>query len=235
MAGCSMTSENVLLSGIVGSTAYGLAGPQSDVDRLGVFAVPTVELHGLSKPSESIVEHEPDVTLHEAAKFCRLALSCNPTAMELLWLPENLYEVRTPLGDELIGIRQSFLSAPRVRDAFLGYAEQQFARLTNKEAPRDGGRWADRRTAKHARHLLRLINQGLRLYETGVLTIRLPDPQRYLDFGEQVAADPEAARPVLEDARVRFATAATVLPETPDDQPAERWLRRVRAFYYREN
>lgn len=31
----------MLLAGIVGSTAYGLAGPDSDVDRLGVFAVPT--------------------------------------------------------------------------------------------------------------------------------------------------------------------------------------------------
>lgn len=229
-----MTSENVLLMGIVGSTAYGLAGPDSDVDRLGVFAVPTTALHGLRPPRESIVEHDPDVTLHEAAKFCRLALSCNPTAMELLWLPDGLYDVRTPLGEELIGIRASFLSAPRVRDAFLGYAEQQFTRLINKDASRAGGRWADRRTAKHARHLLRLIEQGLSLYETGVLTIRLDDPQRFHDFGERVTADPEAARPVLEDARERFATTATRLPDQPDEEPAERWLRRVRAFYYRE-
>jgi hypothetical protein len=31
----------VLLSGIVGSQAYGLATPDSDVDRLGMFAFPT--------------------------------------------------------------------------------------------------------------------------------------------------------------------------------------------------
>lgn len=220
-----MRSENVLLSGVVGSTAYGLAGPGSDIDRLGVFAVPTIELHGLRRPAESIVRHDPDVTLHEAAKFCRLALSCNPTAMELLWLTD--FEVRTPLGTDLIAIRTSFLSAPRVRDAFLGYADQQFTRLANKGV--------DRRTAKHARHLLRLVDQGLALYETGVLTIRLTDPQRYLDFGERVAADPEYARPVLEDARQRFAYATTVLPDQPDEKPAEHWLRRVRAFYYREN
>lgn len=226
------TLTNVLLSGVVGSTAYGLAGPDSDVDRLGVFAAPTVALHGLHPPKESIVQHDPDVTFHEAAKFCRLALSCNPTAMELLWLPE--YEVRTPLGEQLVQIRSSFLSGPRVRDAFLGYADQQFTRLTNKQASRDGGRWADRRTAKHARHLLRLIEQGLRLYETGVLTIRLSDPQRFHAFGERVMADPESARPVLEDARERFASATTVLPDRPDEEPAERWLLRVRAFYYRE-
>jgi predicted nucleotidyltransferase len=228
-------SENVLLRGIVGSTAYGLAGPHSDVDRLGVFAVPTVALHGLHPPKESVVDHDPqDVTMHEAGKFCRLALSCNPTAMELLWLPDDLYEVRTELGDELIGIRSAFLSAPRVRDAFLGYADQQFTRLINKEASREGGRWSDKRTAKHARHMLRLIDQGLGLYETGVLTIRLPDPQRYLDFGEEVAADPQAARPELDRAREGFASATTVLPERPDEEPAERWLLRVRAFYFRE-
>ena len=39
-----------LLEGIVGSTAYGLAGPHSDVDRLGVFAAPTRAFHGLYPP-----------------------------------------------------------------------------------------------------------------------------------------------------------------------------------------
>ncbi|NUR71529.1 MAG: nucleotidyltransferase [Hamadaea sp.] len=218
----------VLLEGIVGSTAYGLAGPQSDVDRLGVFAAPTVAFHGLHPPQESVVEHDPDRTLHEAGKYCRLALSGNPTAIELLWLPDELYEVRTPLGDELIGLRSAFLSASRVRDAFVGYASQQLTRLTSK---RRTGNWLDRRAAKHARHMLRLIDQGLALYETGVLPIRLADPARYLDFGLHVEADPSLAGPVLEEARERFAAARTVLPEEPDEAAVERWLLRVRAFY----
>ena len=41
---------HVLLSGVVGSTACGLAGPDSDVDRLGVYAAPTIEFHGLYPP-----------------------------------------------------------------------------------------------------------------------------------------------------------------------------------------
>src|ERR1044072_586656 len=101
---------SVLLLGVIGSTAYGLAGPDSDVDRLGVFAVPTVELHGLERPAESKVTYEPDVTLHEAAKFCRLALAGNPTVTELLWLPSRLYEVRTPPGDGLIALGPGVLS-----------------------------------------------------------------------------------------------------------------------------
>jgi hypothetical protein len=221
-------SDTVLLEGIVGSTAYGLAGPHSDVDRLGVFAAPTIAFHGLNPPRESLVEHDPDRTLHEAGKYCRLALSGNPTALELLWLPAELYEVRTPLGDELVGIRSAFLSAPRVKDAFLGYASQQLDRLVNK---RRTGNWLDRRAAKHARHMLRLIDQGLALYETGILPIRLADPERYLDFGAHVEADPSLAGPVLAQARERFAAARTVLPEHPDEAVVERWLLRVRAAH----
>ncbi|MFE6199849.1 DNA polymerase beta superfamily protein [Streptomyces sp. NPDC057838] len=228
-----MTVPNVLLSGIVGSTAYGLAHEGSDIDRLGLFAVPTERLHGLHRPKESHVGTAPDRTLHEAAKWCRLALGGNPTAMELVWLPDDLYEVRTPLGDELIGIRSAFLSARRVRDAYLGYATQQFRRL---ESRGDGSFSADtrKRTAKHARHLKRLCRQGLELYTTGRLTIRVEDPEEYHAFGERVAADPSAALPLLSHYEDAFGAKPTVLPDEPDEAPAEAWLRRVRAHFWAE-
>ncbi|MFJ7903069.1 DNA polymerase beta superfamily protein [Streptomyces sp. NPDC096198] len=226
-----MTLRHLLLSGIVGSTAYGLARAGSDVDRLGLFAAPTEELHGLHTPKESHVTTAPDRTLHEAAKWCRLALGGNPTAMELVWLPDELYEVRTPLGEELIGIRASFLSARRVRAAYLGYATQQFRRLEGRAegplAPEAG-----RRIAKHARHLKRLCHQGLELYTTGRLTIRVENPDEYHDFGERVAADPSVALPLLRFYENAFDERATVLSEHPDEAPAEAWLRRVRAHFY---
>ncbi|MEV5987429.1 nucleotidyltransferase domain-containing protein [Streptomyces sp. NPDC052051] len=226
-----MTVPNVLLTGIVGSTAYGLAHEGSDVDRLGMFAAPTEALHGLRRPKESHVSTAPDRTLHEAAKWCRLALGGNPTVMELVWLPAELYEVRTPLGDELIGIRTSFLCARRVRDAYLGYATQQFRRL---EARGDGSFSADtrKRTAKHARHLKRLCDQGLELHTTGKLTIRLENPQEYHDFGERVAADAEVARPLLRSVETAFDETRGVLPQQPDEAAVEAWLRRVRAHFY---
>jgi uncharacterized protein len=218
---------NVLLSGVVGSTAYGLAHAGSDVDRLGVFAVPTERLHGLHQPKESYVSTAPDRTLHEAAKWCRLALGGNPTVMELVWLPDELYEVRTPLGDELIGIRTALLSAPRVRAAYLGYATQQFRRLQNKGPEGNGAR-----VAKHARHLKRLCHQGLELYTTGRLTLRVDDPREYREFGERVARDPAAALPLLRHYEAAFDEAVTVLPDQPDEPAAEAWLRRVREEFY---
>lgn len=170
----------VLLSGVVGSTAYGLAGPGSDIDRLGMFATPTTELLGLRTPPESHVMVKPDVTFHEAGKAARLVLAGNPTASELLWLPDDLYETRTALGEEMIALRSAFLSAKKVHDAYLGYATQQFRKLIARgdEAGSHVGRG---RTAKHARHLMRLVDQGLELYASGMLTIRLAEPGRYLD------------------------------------------------------
>lgn len=220
----------MLLSGIVGSTAYGLAGPDSDVDRLGVYAAPTIDLHGLHPPLDkqaTVVLHEPgDATYHEALKFANLCLGGNPTLTELLFL--DSYEVETELGRELVAIRSAFLSAPRVRDAYYGYATAQFKRLLAT------GQFASKqraRVAKHARHMLRLLDQGLELYTTGHLTIRVADPQRCLEFGERVAEDPEAAGPALAEAEAKFNAARSPLPDKPNTGPVEKWLHRVRAAH----
>jgi uncharacterized protein len=224
---------NVLLSGIVGSVAYGLQTPSSDVDRLGVFAAPTEKLVGLHPVQQSIVSTKPDATFHEAGKYAALLLKANPTVTELLWLPDDLYETRTKLGDSLIAIRHRFLSRDYVRAAFLGYASQQFKRLEN----RGGGSFsADtrKRTAKHARHLLRLLTQGLELYETGHLTVRLENPGRYRDFGVRVASgDLEAAQREIAAAERAFNEAQTPLPERPDEATVEAWLQEVRREHYR--
>lgn len=222
---------NILLSGVVGSTAYGLAREGSDVDRLGVYAVETVELHGLHKPEESQVTLDPDTTMHEVGKWCRLALNGNPTVMELVWLQK--YEQITPLGHELIGMRSSFLSAPRVRNAYFGYAVQQFKKL---ETRGDGTFSPDlaKRTAKHARHMLRLLEQGLALWRTGHLPIEVQHPGQVLSFGSIVAeGNIEYAAKILSDYETAFDESPTVLPDTPDERVVEQWLRRVRHDFYR--
>jgi len=220
----------VLLSGVIGSVAYGLAGPGSDVDLLGVYAAPAHAFHGLRLPIDrraSVVLHEPDITMHEARKYVLLALQANPTIIDLMWLPEDLYRTRTLAGAELIAIRSELLCAPRVREAYLGYASQQARRLTNSSA-RDR---PPARVAKHARHLLRLVHQGIELYTTGSLTVRLADPQPYLDFGQAVVADPSVAMDVLAQAETRFDGGASALPERANDEAAEAWLQRLRVTY----
>lgn len=233
----------ILLAGIVGSTAYGLAGPGSDIDRLGVYAAPTRLFHGLQPPvttNNTQATTQPDSAYHEALKLCQLLMNGNPTVNELLWLPKELYEVQNPFGDHLLEIRTAFLSAKQVRASYLGYASQQFVKMTSGRIPRHVAR-ADpdpdavakslKSQKKNARHLLRLLDQGLHLYRTGELIIQVDDPKRYFDFGEDAVRDPSVATAHLTSAREAYDRQETVLPEQCDVDVIEEWLQSVREHY----
>lgn len=220
----------VLLSGIVGSTAYGLAREGSDIDRLGVFAAPTVEVAGLDwhRDDETRVNTKPDSTMHELGKYVRLALKCNPTIVELMWLPSELIERVHPFfGLRLIGLKDAFLSEPAVRSAYGGYARQQADRLRRRG---DGSFSADtrKRTAKHARHLLRLLRQGRQLLATGRLDIRVDNPDDYFAFDDMT---PEQMLAVYEREDALLATTKSVLPPQPDRDRVREYLTAARAAF----
>lgn len=223
----------VLLQGIVGSTAYGFATENSDVDRLGMFAAPTELFFGLGRPAETHVTTAPDNTWHEAQKWCRLALKCNPTAMELVWLPDDLYEVRTELGEELIAIRRSFLSVKAVRNAYLGYATQQLTKLRNTQYKMDSQanlkEVRDRRH-KHARHLVRLLLQAKELHTQGFVTIRLPHPDWVVSTANLIVTDPTFGDLLVKGIEDTLDKPG-VLPEEPGTDIVEAWLHKVRRAY----
>lgn len=224
-----ITEANVLLQGVVGSHAYGLNNEDSDIDRLGVYAAATREFHGLHPPMDraaTLVRSGPDITMHEALKFAKLCLGGNPTVTELLWLDE--YEVKTDLGNDLLSIRTAFLSRKRVADAYIGYAMSQFKRLT------DTGQFQSKQRAraeKHSRHMLRLFDQGLELYRTGTLTLKVTNPEWYRETGAQIAANPDLALPFLVKAKEDFENSKSPLPERPDDELVQSWVLRVRTQF----
>lgn len=215
-------ADSLLLMGVVGSTAYGMDNAGSDIDELGVFAAPTAAFHGLRRIKESRVTTKPDRTLHEAGKWCRLALQSNPTAMELVWLSE--YVAKHPLGEELIGLRRCFLSEVGVREAYLGYARDQFERLQRRTTPSTRG-------VKHARHLLRLLEQGTALHRTGELPIRVEDPEKLIMVAELIAKHPLRAEASLKRAAEIF-DGPGVLPQMPREAPVEAWLQQVRKEFF---
>lgn len=231
-------SVKVLLKGVVGSTAYGLNHAGSDIDYLGIFAAPTEEVLGLGwhKSRESLNTKDPDTTMHEAKKFVSLCLGGNPSVTELLWL--DTYEHMTEEGSELVWMRLAFLSENRVRDAYLGYAEGQFGRLKRRG---DGSFSADtrKRTQKHARHLVRLVEQGYQLYRTGELIVDMRcnasevDPDWVFGMGEAIEADPEKADRYMQQAVHRFESAKSALPKEPDRDAVNAWLIRVRRGNWR--
>lgn len=199
-----------LLKGTVGSTAYGLNGPNSDIDSLGMFIYPIETYLGLKDYQESIVTKDPDTTMHEARKYCRLALKCNPTVTELMWLTS--YTSLSREGLDLIDLREDFLSEKYVREAYLGYAKSQLTRLQDRD---------HKRATKHAMHMARLVNQGAELYTTGKVTIKVGDPQWYIDFKSRT---PEYWLSWYNTAEKRFRESTCVLPKLPRTDRVEEWL-----------
>ena len=100
---------------LMGSRAYGFAGPDSDYDWAGVYYAPTREVlsvRGLGR--ETHVGNEPDYTFHEVGKFLRLAVKGNPSVLEVLWSPHKVFPASGRIcanawADAVIEVRKSLL------------------------------------------------------------------------------------------------------------------------------
>ena len=226
-----MAEQLTILSGVVGSTAYGLDREGSDVDRMGIFVVPTDDLFRLVPVKETHVTTDPDSTYHEVGKFIRLASRGNPSVNELLWLED--YEVMTDIGDELLVKADKLLSEPAIRNAYGGYAMAQARKLMNRHAEGKKGFSSNtgNRTAKHARHCLRLLRQGRQLLETGHLQVRVDDPAEYFALD---GAMPEEIYAIFEREHALFMACPSVLPATPDYDAIDNLLIDIRRWLLSE-
>ena len=119
--------ETVQYRSVVGSTAFGLAGDGSDIDRRGFF-LPPADLHWSLAGVPEQIERPPDEVYWEIGKFLRLALKANPNALECLYSP--MVEVCEPIAAELLGMREAFLSKHAHR-TYNEYVAAQFRKLEN--------------------------------------------------------------------------------------------------------
>lgn len=206
--------SQIILSGIVGSHAYNLNNDQSDIDLLGVFAYHTPDMWRLNKLSETNVHTKPDTCYHEIEKFLRLCLNCNPTVMELLWLPAELY-IYVSREFPLLDLRLSFLSTDRVRKAYGGYAYAQIKKVIHSDNPQ---------RFKYARHCFRLLRQGKSLLETGTLILKC-DREEYARFELMPLEEMEA---LFEKEYAEFKAIDSVLPEKPDEEGVNYFLYETR-------
>lgn len=210
----------LLTMSIVGSTAYGLAGPDSDLDYLGVFAVPTQQLLGLDghKLSEtSVVQNDPDVTVHELGKWVRLALAANPTVLELLFAtsiirPANGWQV-------LRHYRRDFMGSETILASYGGYAIQQAKRVVKRHGEGKHSFNSDlrNRIAKHGRHSLRLLLQAEQLLSTGDLDL---DVSKHRDLifsaGTLAVENPELFENLFRQRLDALHAIRPVIPARPD-------------------
>ncbi|MBB5780919.1 nucleotidyltransferase domain-containing protein [Nonomuraea jabiensis] len=207
-------TDDMILTVVMGSRAYGLETEASDTDRRGVFVAPTAAFWRLEKPATHRDGPLPEQFSWEVERFCVLALEANPTALECLWSP--MVEAITPAGRRLRELRRAFLSE-RARQSFAGYADSQFRRL-DPDAPK----W------KQAMHMIRLLLSGLHLIRHGEPLVQVgPYRDRLLAIrrGEVPWAAVDAWRAEL---AAEVDTAGSVLPGRPDRERVEEFLVGVR-------
>jgi predicted nucleotidyltransferase len=154
-----------------GSKAYGIDIEGSDDDYGGVF-VPSLNaflsLRGYGP--ETHAANDPDFTLHEIGKFCRLALKGNPAILETLWNPNILFQSAS--GKALVGLRRSFLHRGSL-EVYVDYAEAQLKKMVvGKGLHAKGGAY----NGKYGAHLIRLLHSGLDLAESGEVTVKVTPP-----------------------------------------------------------
>ncbi len=215
-----------LLTGVVGSRAYGIDNPDSDYDRMRVYCAPSDRFLGLrgadvAQRVKSTQEHHPsDTAVHEVGTFLAMCLDCNPAAMEILWLSE--WDLLTRPGRLLVSLREDVLHAPGVRGTYGGYVRAQLKRSEQSGL-----------SNKALGHALRLAWQGTDLLQTGRLRVRLPEPIRshVLDIRAGLTAESDA-RALIESFSRSLDRTDTVLPDKADRDVVEKSLLTIRAWVY---
>ncbi len=118
---------SLIFQTVHGSTAYGLARADSDIDLKGIIVGPRQWYFGTAAAPEQL-ELSADHVHFEVRKFMRLALDANPTFVEMLYTDAQHHRVMTPSGQLILDHRDRFLSK-RVGARFGGFAMGQLKRI----------------------------------------------------------------------------------------------------------
>lgn len=240
-------AQHEILRCTVGSKVLGLNLPGTDdLDLMGICVEPpeyVVGLRGFEQwISRTKANGEPqpegsrsgpgdtDLVVYSARKWCRLALSGNPTVLLPLFVSKEETQVLAHAGQTLRDMAPAFASR-RAGRAFLGYMTQQRERLTGER----GGKHTNRPElierygfdSKYAYHMLRLGMQGIEYLQTGRITLPMPENER--TWLLEVRQGQETLEYVLEaaaayEAAMKGLLTTSPLPEHPDEEAVERWL-----------
>lgn len=220
-----MKPDNIILEGLCGSFAYNLNTETSDEDWKGIFVAPTESFLGIPKykARETYDHKDPDWCYHEVGKYIDLALKCNPTVTELLWL--DGHRLITSPGKMLVDNRHLFLSTDKVRLAYGGYVFSQARKLNARGGSYGNGK--NKRYAKHSRHLFRLLYQGRELLETGSLKVAVSNGVRKELFSLESLSVNELITRFEKEIR-ELDNIKSVLPEKPNYEAVNKLLVRIR-------
>lgn len=209
--------ERIIYRCVIGSRAYGLEDDQSDTDRRGIYLPPAAMHWSLYGVPEQLENEETQEAYWELQKFIVLALKANPNVLECLYSP--IIEFATPLAEELLAMRQSFLSK-LLFQTYSGYVASQFKKMQTDIRNQGKVKW------KHVMHLIRLLISGIDVLREGKLTVKVGESRAQLlaiKRGDVSFAEADSWRKSLQ---VDFERAfqQTALPERPDYERANAFL-----------
>jgi uncharacterized protein len=216
---CSLLELNsrIIYRCVIGSRAYGLEDDQSDTDRRG-FYLPPAELHwSLYGVPEQLENEETQEAYWEIQKFIVLALKANPNVLECLYSP--IVEFATPLAEELLAMREAFLSK-LVFQTYSGYVASQFKKMQIDMRNQGRVKW------KHVMHLIRLLISGIDVLREGKLIVEVGESREKLlaiKRGEVPFAEADAWRKRLQ-VEFEHAFQQTALPDRPDYERVNAFL-----------
>jgi len=213
--------KHVIYRCVIGSRAYELEHEGSDTDRRGVY-LPPAELHwSLYGVPEQLENPANQDCYWELQKFLVMALKANPNVLEVLYSP--IVEHATPLAEEMLAMRQVFLSK-LVYQTYNGYVLSQFKKLEGDLRNKGAVKW------KHVMHLIRLLLAGITVLREGYVPVRVEGYREELlaiRDGKRKWEDVDRWRVALH-AEFDAAAIATKLPERPDYAKANAFLIRAR-------
>jgi hypothetical protein len=168
---------------VSGSTAYGLATPDSDIDYRGFYLAPARARLGLTAPDPNWSDPSSDCTLAELDHFVRNAIGGNPHYIESLANP--LVVVTSPVAEALRAEVAAFATT-KYHGLLLRFARDQYAAALSF---RSKGRPVA--AAKPARHAFRLLEMADHLAATGEIRLRVADRDAIFALGELTGSDLE--------------------------------------------
>lgn len=213
--------QHVIYRCVIGSRAYGLSHEQSDTDRRGIY-LPPAELHwSLYGVPEQLENQDTEECYWELQKFLVLALKANPNILECLYSP--LVEHATPLAQELLAMRESFLSQ-LVYQTYNGYVMSQFKKLEQDLRAHGTLKW------KHAMHLIRLLYSGIGVLRDGQVPVHVGIHRDELLAIRRGELSWDAVNELRLKLHQEFDGALTFtrLPERPDYERANAFLLKAR-------
>ncbi len=210
-------NQRIIYRCVIGSRAYGLEDDQSDTDRRGIY-LPQAEQHwSLYGVPEQLENDETQEAYWELEKFLVLALKANPNVLECLYSP--IIEFASPLAEELLAMREAFLSK-LVFQTYSGYVASQFKKMQTDIRNQGRVKW------KHVMHLIRLLISGIEVLREGKVTVEVGparDQLLAIKRGEVTFAEADAWRKRLQ-IDFEHAFQETALPERPNYELANAFL-----------